>query len=211
MGGQLAAILVFLAIVGVVMWRVNVASSESAKLEARQEKLADYTRAVEAQVNTVQETIREMLGAPFNTANPEGLESLATSTDDWIEELEASGALIQAVRPPDELVVTNVTLQQSFMMFSSSAKIYALVEGEESSKRIQDLLDRAAEVRGQAGVVMASALGMLDQARQDAEMPSSGIDSPGQMTPIIPSPAPVEDKSKDKSKDSDEDKKSGDG
>jgi hypothetical protein len=193
MGGQLTIILVVLAIIGIVMWRVGVAGSEASDLEARQEKLKEYTSAVAEHVGKVQETIREMLGAPFNTANPEGLADLATSTERWIESLEANGALIQEVVPPEELVAANVTLQQSFRIYSSSAKIYALVPGEDRNKKIQDLLDRAAEVREHAGVIMSSALGMLDQARREAEMGASGIDVPAQMSPILPTPAPADD------------------
>ena len=192
MGGQLAIIVGVLAVIGLVMWRVGVASEENSKLEARQEKLKDYTSEIGGYVGQVQETIREMSGAPFNTANPEALVDLEDNTERWVESLEETGALIQALVPPEDLVAANVTLQQSFLMYGSSAKIYALIPGEDSSKKIQDLIDRAAEVREQAGIVMGSALGMLEQARRDAELGPSGIDVPAQMAPILPSPAPIE-------------------
>ena len=200
MGGQLTIIVVVLAIIGIVMWRVGVASTESSKLEARQEKLREYTAEVVEHVGKVQETIREMLGAPFNTANPEGLAALAESTDRWIEELEATGALIQEVVPPEELVAANVTLQQSFQIYSTSAKIYALVPDEDENKKIQALLDRAAEVRSQAGTIMSAAIGQLDEARREAELGPSGVDIPAQMTPILPTPAPTEEADKDPGK-----------
>lgn len=205
MGGQLTIIVAILAIIGIVMWRVGVASSESSKLEARQEKLRQYTSEVAEHVGKVQDTIREMLGAPFNTANPEGLAALAESTDRWIEELEATGALIQEVVPPDDLVAANVTLQQSFQIYSTSAKIYALVPDEDENKKIQSLLDRAAEVRSQAGVIMSGALGMLDEARGEADLGPSDIDVPAQMSPILPTPAPTEDAGKNADTDADRD------
>lgn len=193
MAGQLAAILAVLAVIGLVMWRVETAGSNDAALERRQKELVKYTDQVQGYVDAVQPTIREMLGAPFNTANPEGLAALAESTPRWIEALESSGALVQAVAPPEVLVAANVTLQQSFLMYSSSAKLYAMVPGEDKNSKIQDLLDRASEVRQQAGVVMGSALRMIEEARSDAEMSQSGIETPGQMTPILPTPAPVEE------------------
>lgn len=196
MRGQLTIIGLVLAIIGIVMWRVGVASSESSKLEARQEKLKEYTSEVGGYVGQIQETVREMLGAPFNTANPEALAGLEESTTRWVRSLEETGALIQALVPPEDLVPVNVTLQQSFLMYGSAAKIYALIPGEESDKKIQDLIDRATEVREQAGVVMGSALGLLEQARSAAELGPSGIDVPAQLTPILPSPAPVEDEDK---------------
>lgn len=211
MGGQLAIIGVVLAIIGIVMWRVGVANSEASKLEARQDKLREYTSAVTEHVDKVSETIREMLGAPFNTANPEALADLEASTERWIDDLEATGALIQEVVPPDDLVAANVNLQQSFRIYSSSAKIYALIPGEDRNKKIQDLIDRAAEVREQAGVIMTSALGMLDEARREAEMAAAGIDVPAQMTPILPSPAPADDADKGAGKDADKKDKKNDG
>lgn len=186
-------IVVLLAIIGIVMWRVGVASSESSKLEARQEKLREYTSEVGGYVGQIQETVREMLGAPFNTANPEALAALDESTERWVRSLEETGAVVQSLVPPEDLVPANVTLQQAFLMYGSAAKIYALIPDEDSNKRIQDLIDRAAEVREQAGVVMGSALGMLEQARREAELGPTGIDVPAQMTPIIPTPAPVEE------------------
>lgn len=193
MAGQLTAIVALLAVIGVVIWRVEAANSSNAALEKRQEALTNYTDEVEGYVNAVQPVIREMLGAPFNTANPEGLAGLADTAPKWIETLEAQGALVQALVPPEELVAANVTLQQSFLMYSSSAKLYAMVPEEDAKSKIQDLLDRASEVRQQAGVVMGSALGVLEEARRDAEMSDSGIDTPGTMTPILPTPSPVED------------------
>ena len=207
MGGQLTIIVVVLAIIGIVMWRVGVASSESSKLEAKQDRLRDYTSEVAEHVGKVQDTIREMLGAPFNTANPEGLETLAESTDRWIESLEATGALIQEVVPPDDLVAANVTLQQSFQIYSTSAKIYALVVDEDENEKIQSLLDRAAEVRSQAGVIMSGAIGMLDEARREAGLGASGVDIPAQMSPILPTPAPTGDPGKGAGKGANKDKK----
>ena len=193
MAGQLTAIVALLAVIGVVIWRVEASNSANATLEKQQGVLTKYTDEVEGYVNAVQPTIREMLGAPFNTANPEGLAALADTAPKWIETLEAQGALIQSVVPPEELVAANVTLQQSFLMYSSSAKLYAMVPGEDAKRKIQDLLDRASEVRQQAGVVLGSALGVLEEARRDAEMSESGIENPGMMTPILPTPSPVED------------------
>lgn len=189
--GQLAAIVVVLAIVGLVMWRVSASSSASSKLEARQETLAAYTTEVEDYVDNIQQTVREMMGAPFNTANPEALAGLEETSAAWTEELEANGAMIQALDSPAELTEVNVVLQQSFLMYGSAAKIYALIPDEDQNKKIQALIDRATEVREEAGVVMGSAIRLLDEARTDAELRPSGIQMPAQLTPILPSPAPT--------------------
>lgn len=190
-GGRLAAIVLVLVLIGVVMWRVSVSSTATTKLAARQDALAGYTGEVEGYVDEIAQTVREMMGAPFNTANPEALAGLEDSSAAWKEQLEANGALIQGLDPPAELTEVNVVLQQSFLMYGSAAKIYALIPGEDENKKIQALIDRATEVRGEAGVVMGSAIRLLDQARQDAELRPSGIQVPAQLAPIIPTPAPT--------------------
>lgn len=200
MGGQLTAIFVVLAIIGLVMWRVSVSSSESSKLEARQEALVAYTSEVGDYVDQIQQTVREMMGAPFNTANPEALAALEESSAAWKEELEANGALIQALDPPAGLTEVNVVLQQSFLMYGSAAKIYELIPGEDRNETIQALIDRATEVREEAGVVMSSAIRLLDEARTDAELRPSGIQVPAQLAPILPTPAPADQSEDDSSK-----------
>jgi hypothetical protein len=203
MRGQLTAIFVVLALIGVAMWRISVASSESSDRDARHEELADYTSEIEGYIEDIQEPVREMLGAPFNTANPEGIAGLTESTDRWVEELEKAGALSQALVPPPDLASLNVIFQQSLLMYGSAAKTYALVPGEATKKRQQELLTRASELREEAGRVLGGAVGLLDDERAAAEMRPSGIQLPSQMTPILatPSPTPSDDPSKDGAKD----------
>lgn len=199
-GGQLASIVAVLVMIGLVVWRVSVSSSESSELEAHQDTLTEYTSEVEGYVDQIAQTVREMMGAPFNTANPEALAGLEESSAAWKGELEANGALIQALDPPAELTELNVMLQQSFLMYGSAAKIYALIPGEDQDKRIQALIDRATEVREEAGVVMSSAIRLLDRARTDAELRPSGIEVPAQLAPILPTPAPTDRAENDSNK-----------
>lgn len=201
MGGQLTIILGVLALIGFAMWRISVNSSEDSARKARQAELAAYTAEVDGYVTAIQQPVREMLGAPFNTGNPEGIVSLEESTKTWIETLEENGALIQALVPPEDLVSTNLVLQQAVLLYGSTAKTYALVPGESGKKRQQELLTRASELREQAGRVLAGAVGILDQARADAGLRPSGIQLPTQMSPIVPTPAPEPSKEpKDSSK-----------
>lgn len=198
--GKLAAIVLVLALIGVVMWRVSVSSTANSALDARQETLATYTDEVEGYIGEIQQTVREMMGAPFNTANPEALAALEETSAAWKEELEANGALIQALEPPDELTEVNAVLQQSFLMYGSAAKIYALIPDEDRNETIQALIDRATEVREEAGVVMSSAVRLLDKARTDAELRPSGIQVPAQLAPILPTPAPADRSEENSSK-----------
>ena len=190
MGGQLTMILVALGIIAFVMWRVAETRSDNQAREARQTELRDLTTDVSDLVATVQEPVREMLGAAFNTSDPDAIEALTDSTDKWIEELEAAGARAQTLAPPEDLAPTGQILQQSFLLYGSAAKTYALVPGEDNNKRQNELIQRATDQRDQAGRLMVAALGILDEARDAAEMGPSGIQAPAAMAPILPSPAP---------------------
>jgi hypothetical protein len=132
-----------------------------------------------------------MLGAAFNTANPEAIASLREDTKGWIEALEATGARAQTLSPPEDLAPVGQILQQSFLLYLSAAKTYALVPGEDDKQRQEQLIQRSTEQRDQAGRLMTAGLGILDDARAEAEMDPAGIQTPAGMTPIIPSPAPT--------------------
>lgn len=189
MPGQLTMILVALGLIGLVMWRVSETRSENAARAARQDVLRDFTAAAGDVVDSAQEPVREMLGAAFNTANPEAIAALKEETKGWIEALEAAGARAQTLSPPDDLAPVGQILQQSFLLYLSAAKTYALVPGEDDEQRQEQLIQRSTEQRDQAGRLMTSALGILDDARATAEMDPAGIQAPAGMTPILPSPA----------------------
>ncbi|MEA2453683.1 MAG: hypothetical protein QOG04_2393 [Actinomycetota bacterium] len=191
MGGQLTIIIGVLALIGFGMWRFSATRADNKDRDALQDELAVYTGEVEGYINAIQEPVREMLGAPFNTANPETIAALEASTKAWIKTLEENGALIQALEPPQELTSANVVIQQAILLYGSTAKTYALVPGMDDEKQQQDLLTRAAEFREQAGRVLGGAIGLLDQARTEAGMRPSGIDQPSQMAPILPTPEPA--------------------
>ena len=190
MGGQLTMIVVALGLIGFVMWRVAETRSDNRVRDARQAELRDLTTDVSDLVATVQEPVREMLGAAFNTSNPDAIEALTDSTDKWIEEIEAAGARAQTLAPPEDLVPAGQVLQQSFLLYGSAAKTYALVPGEDNNKRQNELIQRATDQRDQAGRLMVAALGILDEARDAAELGPAGIQAPAAMAPILPSPVP---------------------
>lgn len=211
MGGQLTMIVVALGAIGFVMWRVAETRSDNQAREARQAELRDLTTDVSDLVATIQEPVRAMLGAAFNSSNPDAIEALTDSTDRWIEEIETAGARAQTLAPPEDLASAGQVLQQSFLLYGSAAKTYALVPGEDNNKRQNELLQRATDQRDQAGRLMVAALGILDDARDAAEMGPSGIQAPAAMAPILPSPVPSPTDSADKGGSDDGGKKGGGG
>ena len=192
MGGQLALIVALLAVVGAVMWKMADARADREQIEARQSELEPLTREVSDLVNEIQTPVREMMGAPFNTADREAIEGLRERAVEWIDALERAGARAQALVAPDDLAPATQVLQQAFLLYGSAAKTYRLVPGEEGTGRQQDLIRRASDQRDQAGRLLVTALGMIDAEREAADMRPAGVQAPSSMTPILPTPAPEE-------------------
>lgn len=193
MRGQLGLIIGGLAVVGVAMWAVTARSSAAAEQSARQDELTRYTDEVGDLVTKAQQPVREMLGAAFNTANPEAIEALRRSAPGWGDDLEALAAVSQNLQAPEGLERSATVIQQALLGYRTAARTYQLVPGESNLRRQQELIERATEQRDQAGTVLVAGLGMIDDARDEAGMDPSGIQAPSAMTPIIPTPAPVED------------------
>ena len=190
--GQLSLILLVLALIGIVMWIVSSRSSAAAAQRERQEELTSYTSELSDLIVKVQQPVREMHGAAFNTANPEAIEALRKSAPGWGDDLEALAAVSQNLQPPEGLQHSATTIQQALLAYRTAARTYELVPDESDIKRQQALIDRATEQRDQAGVVLVTGLAILDDAREEADMQPSGIQAPSAMTPIIPTPEPIE-------------------
>ena len=192
MAGQLAIIGVVLALIGAGIWASSARSARAAELEETQEKLRSFTGEVEPIVSSVEETIAEMLGAPFNTANPEVIADLEESADRWAKDMESAAALSEGLVAPDPtLEPATQMIQQGMMLYRSAALTYQLVPSEEGKVRQQKLIDRASDQRDAAGRVMGAGLNILDAELREADLGSSGIPSPATIAPIVPTPEPA--------------------
>jgi hypothetical protein len=197
MPGQLTIIIGLLALAGGVMWWVADSRAETRDLAARQEELRTYTGVVGDLVASLQPTVPEMLGAPFNTANKELIAELKESVPKWSEDIELAAAKTQTLAPPENLQRSSVVIQQAFMLYRSAVLTYKLVPAEDDEGRQQKLIERANDQRDLAGQSLTAALGMIDDERAAAEMGPSAIQPPSTMTPILPTASPPPEDGKD--------------
>ena len=191
MAGQLTLILVALAVVGVAIWAFSARSARAAELEDKQEQLRGFTSEIDPIVTSVQQTVAEMLGAPFNNSDPSLITGLEESTQRWVEDLEGAAALTEGLVAPDpKLEPATLMIQQAMMLYRSAALTYELVPSESGGKRQQKLLDRATDQRDAAGRVLGAGIQALDAEREEVEMGASGIQNLGTLAPIVPSAEP---------------------
>lgn len=189
MAGQLTAIIAVLALIGTGIWFFSARSARAAELEAQQEELRAFTSEIEPIVSSVQQTLAEMLGAPFNTADPEAIADLEEGANRWAEDLEAAAALSEGlVAPEGSLEPATQMIQQGMMLYRSAALTYQLVPSEEGPVRQQKLIDRATDQRDAAGRVLGAGINALDLERQEVDLSDSQIPNPATLAPIVPTP-----------------------
>lgn len=186
--GQLAAILVGLVIAGFAMFSIAGDRAEDAKQAGKADEYQAYTSEIEGLLTSVDQTVREMSGAPFNANDEAGIAALEDRAKGWVDNLEGAGALASGIVAPPELAPVNRVFAQALQSYSSGAKTYRLVP-DASGPLQKDLLERATEQRGLANELMISAIQMLDLVRTEVGMEPSELQSPGNLPPIVPTPA----------------------
>lgn len=186
--GQFAAIIVALVVAGFAMFTVAANRSEDAARASDADAIRTYTTEINRLLSSVNETVREMSGAPFNTDDQAAIAGLKERAEKWIDELEKAGALASAVVAPQGLAPANRIFTEGFQAYSAAAKTYRLVPNA-TGKLQQELLDRAMEQRGVANEVVITGISMLDLVRSDAGMDPSELQAPGTLPPIVPTPA----------------------
>lgn len=185
--GQFAAILIALVLIGVVMFEMAERSAEAARDDARRETLSSFTNEIRALVGDSTQAVQEMNGAPFNTEDAAAIASLDDRARSWVEALEGVGARAVAIQPPDGVEAVARITGQAFQAYSGAARTYRLVP--DADERLQgNLLERATAQRDHASQLLLVALQILDSEREEVGMNPAGIQSPGTLPPIIPTP-----------------------
>lgn len=189
--GQLATIVVVLALVGAGMWFFAERSSDAEALDARRDAVTGFTSGIRGLLQETNQSIREIAGAPFDTQNAAQLEGLEASSKSWVDSFQAAGAKASGLTPGEDLQPAVRVLVQAFQTYTGAARTYGLVPSAAASLR-QDLLDRAAEQRQSANELVAVTLQIVDRERTRAGLRASGIQPPAALPPIVPTPAAEE-------------------
>jgi hypothetical protein len=175
--GLVAAGAAAIVVVIVALLAIANARSDAAELEDRQAALRAYTERVQSFIQTVNGPVSEMSGAPELSDR-----ELATQTRAWTRSFTSAQAELSQMAPAAGTESTNRLIQNSFFLFGSAAQAYSLVPEAEGETKDKLKAQGATQVAA-AGGVFNEAVTLLDEARRDAELSSSGLSAPGLAPP----------------------------
>lgn len=183
---KVAGALVLLIVLSGLATVVTGILDRADEAEARREALADYSGEIRSLLQDLTGPAGAMAGAPA-TAD-EGLGRLAKDARRWQQAfVEAQGRAAGIVAPRGAQAPHNA-FQQSLRLYGSAAATYGLAP--DAGKVTEEILQRAADQRDQAGALWQSGIDALDAVRADEGMSPSGLRSPAQSstTPGLQSP-----------------------
>jgi hypothetical protein len=180
--GLVAAGAAAIVVVIVALWAITNARSDAAELEDRQAALRAYTDSVRSFIQTVNGPISEMSGAAQLSDR-----ELARQTSSWRRAFTSAQAQLSQMAPAAGTESTNRLIQNSFFLFGSAAEAYSLVADADGETKDKLKAQGATQVAA-AGGVFNEAVTLLDEARTDAELSSSGLTPPGLSPPGLTPP-----------------------
>jgi hypothetical protein len=178
------------AILLIVLWLVKNSRDEAAALERKQDALEEFT----SQVSTVQQSVAppasEMVVATVDTPD------LRAETNRWIKTFNAArdDFTEAGITAPFGLDVAHEMFFQAVLQYTAAAETYKLAADLEGGLQTR-AIERANAQVSAAGGVWQSAIKILDQERQEAELGASGLTAPsaGGVAPqATPTPSIIE-------------------
>jgi hypothetical protein len=195
--GILLGGIVAVVALGLIIYAVVNARSNSAETSRRQSSLNQYTAEVRSLLQTIRAPVTEMLAVPLEGEQPLP-DDFLTRAESWVEDLEAAAARAQGIAPASGQQEAQQLFSEAVTLYGDAAKTFsdaALVDPE-SQRPI--LLRAAAQVQ-HANNIRQVATRLLDSARSEAGLAPSLIGSPAEFSPGTqpspqPSPPPTQDR-----------------
>ncbi|MDQ4095728.1 MAG: hypothetical protein M3174_05975 [Actinomycetota bacterium] len=198
-----------LAIITVVVLRVQSAREASEELERRQDALDTYTDQVRTVLQSLRPAAAGMATAPPALEEPELAEELEKNAADWTKRIEEAQTQLGGAAPSGRVIELEPSVQninnlyaQSISMYLTAARTYQLAATLDGTAQA-DALASATAQRGQASAVWTEATALLDKRRSSAEIdpsgltapdaPAAGETAPGTMPGPLPSGFPTEE------------------
>ncbi len=170
----LVAAFVALMLLGIlVWWYVADNRAEAEELATAQNELQTYTQSIEGVIGSVSPVANEL-----STAGELNDAQLEKKVNDWKDRLASAQTLVGQTTPPSGLEPLNNLFTQALLLYVQSAEQYALVPDLEGEAR-DNVAGKAAGSFQAASGIVASAIELLDNERQETEMTSSGLTTPG--------------------------------
>jgi type II secretory pathway pseudopilin PulG len=172
---------------GTIVWLIGSARNEAKLLEDRQAQLETYGDQAEGVLQQAVPVAQDMNSVQAVPADSKGLDDLAADAERWITGLQQSQTQISQVFPAPEVESVNELFNEALSLYVASAQTFALVPDAEGDLQAS-IFARAVSQRDTAAAVWASAIGVLDTLRSDAELPASGLRAPAAQN-AMPDPA----------------------
>jgi hypothetical protein len=179
--GMVIGFLVIASLIIFVWWFVADTRSESQALEDEQAALQTFTSDLRATITDL-----TPLTAELATAGSLKDGQLADKTEEWNEQLGEVQTALAQLAPPQDLASLTGVLSQSMVLYGQSIENYDSLPNLEGRAR-QTMSTAALSSFNAANNLFGVVIELLDQARSDAELSSSGL------TPPSAEPAPVEE------------------
>lgn len=182
-------VVAFIAIVTVaifVWWFVASNRNEARELEAAQQQIETYTGSLEASIQNLTPVVGEMAAAAAVKD-----EELAEKVKVWKNELSTAQTTVAQAAPPPGLEAMGGLLTQAVLLYVQSAEQYALLPKLEGDIRDQVAAKAAASFSAANGI-FASSIAILDAERQENDLDSSGLQTPGVAAQPTPTSGPGE-------------------
>lgn len=180
------ASLVFLVILIVVIAVIAHVKNNSKASAATQNQLETYTGKVRSILANITPPVTEMTSAPTSNADPAAIQKLNKSVPDWEKAFESSITEVQTVLPAAGTDAATQLFTESIQLYSTAVQTYKLVPDLPADQQDAVLGTAQAQVV-QANQLWTTGVDLLDQARSDAGLKSSGLRSP-ESTNAAPTP-----------------------
>lgn len=169
-----------------VIWWVADSRSDQQALETTQNELQDYTSRIRATMQSIEGPVSQL-----SAAGELDDDELAQKIESWRNDLSTAQTSLSQALPPSELETAHGLITQSILSYIQAVEQYELLPDLEGNTRKQLAAEAARSV--QTGTsVFSSAIALLDDAREDADLGASGLAPPGSPAGTAPGTAPIE-------------------
>ena len=184
--GLVLGFIVIAAVAIFVIWRVADSRSDAQALETSQNELQDYTSRIRATTQSLDEIVGEIASAGQLKDD-----ELAEKIKPWKDELATAQTGLSQALPPADLETANGLITQSVLLYVQAVEQYELLADLEGNAREQ-LASEAARSVSTATTIFQSAVALIDDARDEAELGASGLTPPGSPAGGLPSGTEIE-------------------
>ncbi|HVF53292.1 MAG TPA: hypothetical protein VNC78_06745 [Actinomycetota bacterium] len=187
-GGRVGAAIGIAVIFGLIVGGVALSRRDDQANAALQEQMKTYTSDIERLVGELQDPVTELASMPTGVAGEEELQNLKDSVKKWRKALSDVQSVAFSLGPPPDTENANRLFLHAIGLYIGSVDTYELASQTEDVDVQSKIMGRAAFERGQANEAFLTAIAVLDEARDELDMTSSGLEAPG----AAPAPAPEE-------------------